>query len=256
MDIPEGNIPPQAMQALQQQQANGMDITSILAQLSQMSPDEVSAALAQLGINVDPATLAKAAEDWVEQAGDKAAGAQGGDQTAPTAAEGTGDDEETPPSQPSSPPSAPLQDEPSAEEAMAAADTDAAEGGGESGQAEAMAAQLRSRGGGGMPRPPMRGAGGSGAMDAMISAAMTGGASNSVPGVPMPRGSAPPQPRMRGPQMPGAGTPSPSQGMPSEMRAMIGSAYRDAAANSRRGVPTGPRGARTPGTQPRSRKKP
>jgi hypothetical protein len=68
-----GNIPPEALAALQQQQGGGMDITAILAQLSQMSPDEVSSALAQLGINVPPKQLQQAAEQWVEQAGDKAA---------------------------------------------------------------------------------------------------------------------------------------------------------------------------------------
>lgn len=71
-DVPQ-NIPPQVLQALQQQQQgmSGGDITSILAQLAQMSPDELSAALQQLGVNISPQQLVGAAENWLEDAADK-----------------------------------------------------------------------------------------------------------------------------------------------------------------------------------------
>src|SRR6187431_2817022 len=77
MDQSQLNIPPEALQALQSQQGGGMDIAGILAQLSQMSPDEVAGALQQLGSNVPPDKLQAAAEQWVEKAGDtQAAGSK------------------------------------------------------------------------------------------------------------------------------------------------------------------------------------
>lgn len=70
------NIPPQVLAALQQQSQgmSGGDITSILAQLAEMSPDELSAALQQLGINIPPDQLVSAAENWLESAAGKQAG--------------------------------------------------------------------------------------------------------------------------------------------------------------------------------------
>lgn len=75
-DIPQ-NIPPQVLQALQQQQQgmSGGDITNILAQLAEMSPDELANALQQLGVQVQPDQLVDAAQNWLESAGDKQTGA-------------------------------------------------------------------------------------------------------------------------------------------------------------------------------------
>jgi hypothetical protein len=85
-DMPQ-NIPPQVLQALQQQSQgmNGGDITAILAQLAQMSPDELSQALAQLGVNIPPEQLVSGAENWLEGAAGKQAGEEEDTETAPTA---------------------------------------------------------------------------------------------------------------------------------------------------------------------------
>lgn len=93
-DVPQ-NIPPQVLAALQQQQGgmSGGDITSILAQLAQMSPEELSAALQQLGVNIQPDQLVSAAENWLEAAGDKQAAA-GDDESAEPAPRTAGADEE------------------------------------------------------------------------------------------------------------------------------------------------------------------
>ena len=74
MPVDTTQIPAQALQALQQSGVQGGDITQILAQLAEMSPDEVSQALAQLGVQIDPATLQQAAEQWVDQAASDASG--------------------------------------------------------------------------------------------------------------------------------------------------------------------------------------
>jgi len=90
-DLPQASeqmqIPPQVLAALQQQTQgmNGGDITSILAQLAQMSPDEMSAALQQLGVNIQPDQLVSAAENWLDQAADTQAGT--GDSAAEEATE-------------------------------------------------------------------------------------------------------------------------------------------------------------------------
>lgn len=241
-----GNIPPEALQQLQQMQGGGgMDITAILAQLSQMSPDEVSGALQQLGINVPPAQLQQAAEDWVEQSAGKAAG----EPTEPASEGEEGAAEEPPPSTPS-------QDDEAAETVP---DDEAAEGeedrsdaalppnamptsGGGGANAGAMAAMMQ-QGGGAMPRG---GAGGN--IDALISAALSQGDPASMPaptrGPPM-RGAS--GPRVGSPAMPGAGVPS-AAGDDPRLKAMLQSAYRQNAGTARKGVPTGPRGPQTGAT--------
>ena len=82
-DVPQAaeqtQIPPQLLSALQQQTAgmSGGDITGILAQLAQMSPDEMSQALQQLGVNISPDELVQHAENWIDQAADASAGVEG-----------------------------------------------------------------------------------------------------------------------------------------------------------------------------------
>jgi len=112
-------------------------------------------------------------------------------------------------------------------------------------------------GGGAMPRMSGGGAGGggrSGGMDALISAAMSQGDPASMPAPMRPPGGAS-GPRMRGPAMPGSGTPGPAAGDNPQMRAMIQSIYRGAGTDARRGVPTGARGASIPSDNPRPSRK-
>jgi hypothetical protein len=190
-----GNIPPEALQALQQQQGSGMDITAILAQLAQMSPAEVSVALQQLGINVPPQQLAAAAEQWVENAASKQASGGAPDEAA-TAAEDEGDSASTPAAPTSS---APTDDE----AAEAVPDDEEMEGEGPPSSAAAN-----------MPR---RSSGSSGNMDALISAAMSQGDPQSMP---RPTRGAMPPPRVASPQA------TPATGNDPRMRAMLQSIYR------------------------------
>jgi hypothetical protein len=241
--MPQSQLPPEAMAALQQQQAGGTDITSILAQLAEMSPDEVAAALQQLGINVDPSTLHDAAAQWVENAGDKQAGSGADDDQQAAAADGEGKEDAATTSPPSTP-SAPTTDDEAAE---ATPDDEDSEGegevatagqggagagypvraGGTSRSAPTNAANVGGRGGGGA------GGGGGMNMDALISAALSQGDPNSMP-PPMPMPMRPPgaSAQMRGgaPTMPTAPT---AAGEDPRMRAMIGSIYRDAASKPR-----------------------
>jgi hypothetical protein len=220
-DMPT-NIPPQVLQALQQQSAgmSGGDMTNILAQLAQMSPDELSAALQQLGIQVPPEQLVNAAENWLEAAaGKQAAGGEEDTETATTTepvAEGD-DTEEAPTPTPQ----------------VAAGDNEAAEAAPDSESAEgedaaipqgarptgysprsvpqaspqeasappmpqAMAAGIPSGGGRMPPSAAMsrQAAGGSSQMDALIEAAMAQNISGN-PNMPMPSG--PRMPRMSPP---------------------------------------------------------
>jgi hypothetical protein len=192
-----GNIPPEALQALQQQQGSGMDITAILAQLAQMSPDEVSVALQQLGINVPPQQLAAAAEQWVENAASKQASGGAPDEAA-TAAEDEGDSASTPATPTSS---APTDDE----AAEAVPDDEEMEGEGPPSSAAAN-----------MPRG---GSSRGGNMDALISAAMSQGDPQSMPRPT--RGAMPSAPpRVASPQA------TPAAGNDPRMRAMLQSIYR------------------------------
>jgi len=220
MDQSQLNIPPEALQALQSQQGGGMDIAGILAQLSQMSPDEVAGALQQLGINVPPDQLQAAAEQWVEKAGDtQAAGGK-----VPSEGEEPAADEPAEQPAPSS--------TPDDEEAEAAPDDEAAEG--EAPPTTPAAAQGQ--------QPMAR----SGGMDALISAAMSQGDPDSMP--PQIRGpGAGGGPSMRPPSVTAGAPPSPAAGNDPRMRAMIQSIYRQNAGSSKLGVPTGPQGARPPG---------
>ena len=86
-------LPPGAIEALQQSGASGENITAILAQLATMSPEEVSQALAALGVNVDPETIHDTASQWVEENAAKqaSAGADGGEITAASDAPAGGD---------------------------------------------------------------------------------------------------------------------------------------------------------------------
>jgi hypothetical protein len=240
-------IPPEAMAALQQQQAGGSDITGILAQLAEMSPDEVAAALQQLGIQVDPDTLHDAAAQWVENAGDKqASGGASGEGEGETTSEelpaaAATSDEATP----APTPAAPTDNE----AAEAAPDDETGEGEGEgeggadvaaSGQGGAGANYAPRTGGASRGAPPnaaqlaaggagRRGGGGMN-MDALISAALSQGDPQSMPPPMRPPGvGAAGAPQLRGPAMPGAGTPGPAAGDNPQMRAMIASIYRDAA---------------------------
>lgn len=74
MPVDPAQIPPQALAMMQQSGVQGGDIAQILAQLATMSPEEVSQALAQLGVQVDPETLHDAAAQWVDQAAGRASG--------------------------------------------------------------------------------------------------------------------------------------------------------------------------------------
>ena len=223
MDQSQLNIPPEALAALQQQQGGGMDIAGILAQLSQMSPDEVSGALQQLGINVPPDQLQSAAEQWVEQSADtQAAGGK-----VPSEGEEPAADE---PAEQPAPSSAPDD-----EEAEAAPDDEAAEG--EAPTTPPAAAQ---------GKQPMARGDGSAGMDALISAAMSQGDPASMP--PQVRGpGAGGAPSMRPPSVNAGAPPSPAAGNDPRMRAMIQSIYRQNAGASKLGVPTGPQAARPPG---------
>jgi hypothetical protein len=263
-----GNIPPQALMALQQQ-SGGMDIAGILAQLAQMSPEEVSSALQQLGINVDAETLHQAASDWVERAGDKAAGGDSG--------EGEGEQPTPQPTAPDDESAEPVADEEAPEGETAVAATPPARG---IDKNERIRREIRDTP---QPRQPtapdmdltpsgrqdymppvsanrlaaLRGGPGSGGMnmDALISAAMSQGDPNSMPSPLRPPGAGS-SPRMRGPAMPGSGTPGPAAGDNAQMRAMIGSIYRNAATDAQRGVPRGSAGASIPSaTPPRGRRR-
>jgi len=232
-------LPPQVMQALQQQQGAGADAGDMLQQLMQMSPDEVAAVLQQMGIQVTPEQVQTAAENWVDQAAEDASGnaaspAQADDggeveepqsspddaQTPPSSAPATGDDEEAEP--------APDDEEAEGEGQLpAGARPTAYSGGANAGSDPRLAAALAAAqgGGGAMPRgvggPPGIPTGG-GPMDDLISAQMmqraVGNPNAAVPrgpGVPMPRSaSAIPNPR-----------PSGSANNP-RMAAMIADIYR------------------------------
>jgi len=241
-----GNIPPQALAALQQQQSGGMDITAILAQLSQMSPDEVSAALQQLGINVPPAQLAAAAEQWVENAAGKQA--SGGTDEA-TAADGESDGEATPAQAPSAP-SAPTDEEAPADDDMEEGEAVPSGPSGSPGGGMPSGAGVPRGGGGAMPKM----SGGGNNMDALISAAMSQGDPDSMPS-PIRGPGAGGAPSMRGPAMPGAGAPSPAAGNDPRMRAMLQSIYRQAGGDAQRGVPRGSGGAAIPSGNPRAGRK-
>ena len=247
-------LPPEAMQALQQQQAGGADITGILAQLAQMSPEEVSAALAQLGVQVDPEQLQEAASDWVEQSADKASGdAEDGEQSADAAAEGASDEAPVSDATPSAPPTAD-------DEATTAADaeqSEAMEAQAQASPAEAAMAAASSSGGGSMPSNRMPSGGGGGRMppmDDLVSAQLMQGAAGS-PNAPVPQvAGAQNFTRMRVP----GGLPRSQSGAASgspEMKDMIANLYRQISAqsNTRAGVPTGPRTG-APAQQRRSRK--
>jgi hypothetical protein len=270
MDMPQqlagpgSNIPPQALAALQQQQSGGMDITAILAQLAEMSPDEVSAALQQLGIQVDPDTLHDAAAQWVEQAGDKQTGGSADDEQPTTsAADGEGEEDVAT----TSPPSAPTTDDEAAE---VAPDDEEGEGEGEvassqAGQGGAGTSYPVRAGGAGRSAPPntanVGGGGGGGGMnmDALISAALSQGDPNSMP-PPMPVPMRPPGVAGGAPQIPSTqmrGAPT-AAGEDPRARAMIASIYRDAAskprAASRANMPPTPR-TRMPPTAAAARRR-
>ena len=249
-DMP--NIPPQILAALQQQQqagAGGADIGDMLAQLMQMSPDEVAQVLQQMGIQVTPEQVHSAAENWVDQAADDVSGSSPDDETT----------EATPDSEPAEGESNPPPSAANLEAAEASAGEqpadDAAEGddgeqlppnaqptaqrGG--GRAAAMPSEPITAGGGAMPTgmPPGAGAGAPSTMDELVSAAMmqraTGNPNALVPSargaIPMPRsGSAIPEPRASG----AANDP--------RMKAMIADLYRG-------GSKTGK--TRTPSAAPR-----
>jgi hypothetical protein len=238
------NIPPQALAALQQQQAGGTDITAILAQLAEMSPDEVAAALQQLGINVDPNTLHDAAAQWVEQAGDKqtSSSSSSSEEQPPApapAAESEG--EEDAPTATASP-SPPIGDDEAAEVAEGAPDDESAEGEDASdmatpGQAAGGAVSMPRAGGNSRGAPPnsapIAGRRGGGMnMDALISAALSQGDPSSMPPPMRPPGGAGAQ--MRGPTMPTAPTAPTAAGEDPRARAMIASIYRDAASKPQR----------------------
>ena len=220
MPVNAAQVPPQALQALQQSGAQGGDITEILAQLAQMSPEEVSQALAQLGVQIDPETLQQAAEQWVDRAAEDASG----NKAAPT----TPDDESSEPTPDSEPAEGetetPTQDDEAAEPTP---DDEAAEG-----EAPQQA------GGSAMPRGPSDASGG---MDDLISAAMMQGAAGNA-NAPVPVA---PQARRAGmPAMPAGRLPSRPSGPATDprMAAMIANVYRQQAA---------PRGAAPPRSRTR-----
>ena len=225
-DMPT-NIPPQVLQALQQQSAgmNGGDITSIIAQLAQMSPDELSQALAQLGIQVPPEQLVNAAEGWLEQAAGKQAGEEDTETATTTEPVAEGDDTEEAPT-----PTAQVASAGDDETAEATPDSESAEGEDaaipqgarptgysprsvpQAAPQQAMPAMPQEagpmpiQGGGRMPPSAAMGrqaAGGSSQMDALIEAAMAQSMGGD-PNMPMPSG--PRMPRMKGPPMPSAPT--------------------------------------------------
>jgi hypothetical protein len=218
MDQSQLNIPPEALQALQSQQGGGMDIAGILAQLSQMSPDEVSGALQQQGINVPPEQLQQAAEQWVEQSADTQASGGKVPSEGEEPADGDSAAEEPAPSP-----------TPEGDEEEAPADEE-----------EAPAPPAAAQG-----QQPMARGGSSQGMDALISAAMSQGDPDSMP--PQIRGpGAGGGPSMRPPSVGAGGPPSPAAGNDPRLRAMIQSIYRQNAGSSRQGVPTGPQAARAP----------
>jgi hypothetical protein len=211
-------IPPQMLQALQQQQqagASGVNIGDMLQQLMQMSPDEVATVLQQMGIQVTPEQVQTAAENWVDQAADDASGNKATPNT-PNTPDNEGS-EPTPDSEPAEGEQAPAQDDEAAEPTP---DNETAEG----------ETAMPSRG---MPS----GAGGS--MDDLVSAAMMQQAAGN-PNAPVPtlRGvpTSPMRPNSVAPNVP---TPRGGSGSGSDPRiaAVIANAYR---ANMARGVPQGP----------------
>jgi len=256
--MPAG-INPQMIQQLMQQTGgmNGGDITGIMAQLSKMSPDEMAAAISQLtGQEITPDQLAEAATEWIDGAADKASGVSGDGGPTDAAAEGEGGpDQPAQPtgSAPSAPDEAEVAGDPDAEyegmEAQAAASPEdvaqaqapgpgSGAGGMPTAQDLAAAQQIiagRQGGGGAMPRGVPTG--GSGGMDAMISASMGG----DIPGGPKLRGPTAGGPNMRGPASPST-TPKAKAGGNQDM---IRQMYRDAAAKERgvsqTGVKRGPR---------------
>jgi hypothetical protein len=218
VDLSQLNIPPQALQALQQQQGGGMDITAILAQLAEMSPDEVSQALQQLGVNIPPDQLHQAAESWVERAaGKQAAGGEGEDAS---------EEESAAPPKPSDAEEAQEGEDPNSgmNDFDEAAEADDSEGeaeqappvGGSAGGMPSGSPNMRA--GANMPQrggPP--GAGGS--MDALISQALSQGDPQSMP--PQLRAGGPPMSPQRGPT-----APAPAAGNDPRLRAMISSIYK------------------------------
>lgn len=194
MPIDAGQIPPQALAALQQSGAQGGDITEILAQLAQMSPEEVSQALAQLGVQIDPETLHAAAEQWVDQAAEDASGnaatpdTEGADRT--RGVDPADQEEEAEGEGPGSPPATPAEEDAEGEgenaEIPAGARPTGYSGGVRAGAAAPAA------GGAAMPRsqvtgPPIPSGGAGGTMDDLVSAAMmqraTGNPNAAVPSV-------------------------------------------------------------------------
>ena len=251
MPVDTGQIPVQALQALQQSGVQGGDITQILAQLAEMSPDEVSEALAQLGVNIDPATLQQAAEQWVDNAADSASGSPTDDTETPTEDAGEADrtrgidpadQEEMDEGEPA--PASPGEEEAEGEDASipAGARPTGYQG---SGAVLRATAAAPAAGGAAMPRGVGAGPPGvpGGTMDDLVSAAMmqqaTGNPNAAVPvggggNVPMPRAaSAIPNPR-----------PSGAPNNP-RMAAMIADLYRST------GGKTGKR--RTPSAAPSKR---
>ena len=198
MPVDTTQIPPQALQALQQSGVQGGDITQILAQLAEMSPDEVSQALAQLGVNIDPQTLQQAAEQWVDQAADSASGSSTDDTETPTEDAGEADrtrgidpadQEEMDEGEPA--PASPGEEEAEGEDASipAGARPTGYQGGGAVPRATAA---MPAAGGAAMPRsqvtgPPIPSGGAVGTMDDLVSAAMmqraTGNPNAAVPSV-------------------------------------------------------------------------
>jgi len=223
-------LPPGAAQALQQSGLGGDNLTQILAQLATMSPDEVSAALAQLGINVDPNTLHGMAEKWVDESADKLSSGSADGEQQPTAAADEGDEESPSPAESAS--AAPTRDE---EDLEPEPDNEQAEG--ENAMAAASpedVASAQQAQSGGMAMANRGNAGGN--MDAAISAMM--GASGGARGAPTRLGA----PRPSAMPMPG-----PAPGEDPRAKSMIANIYRQqmgpgsGAASSRIGIPLGPR---------------
>ena len=237
----QSQLPPQVMQALQQQQGAGADVGDMLQQLMKMSPDEVAAVLQQMGIQVSPEQVQTAAENWVDQAAEDASGNPAQPSTQADDGGESPEDQSSPDDAQSPPSSAPAA--PDDEAAEPTPDDEEAEG--ESEQVPAGASPQQ-QGATAMPRGGMpSGAGGS--MDDLISAAvMQQAAGDPNADVPTARGmpSGPARPmRPSAPSIPMRGGPTADP----RIAAVIANAYR---AN----MPTA-RGAQGPTATPTARRR-
>jgi hypothetical protein len=255
MPVDMSQIPVGTQQALAAQQGaiSTTDMEAVLAQLAQ-DPEQLAQAMQALGLNVTPEQLMQVAEDWQDQAADKASGApEAADESAeadqPQAAsgademaEGTSDDTQGPGGSIGQDDAAEANAMASASEASDARPTPT--GSPRGGAAMANRAGVpRGVGAAGVAGSPA----GAATMDDLVSAMMMQGAAGN-PNAAVPRAG-----NFRAPRGAAALPHSPSAGASSDprMRAMISNLYRSAstAPVERTGAPAGPRGTTVPSTR-------